>query len=205
MMTPLSRFPTASTMMSVKAIEGTRSAQASGIIVLALFVYLGYHIAYVRPGKRVEQIQQQLTETRQRYELQALVVTSLHALEQKRARFAERPDADWLLQEIGQLAKAAGLEVRAVTPFPAQTLGDVTLLRVSLEFTTTYHGLGHFLSRLESHPRFLEVDDLNLTAQGSSDGKAQVRLTVSALYMPTEIIVPTSPTPQAVATAHGSW
>ncbi len=187
-----------STEMDASPRGGGLSTLTSGLVILALCAYFGYHVAYVRPGKAVELIQQQLTEARQKHELQQVVVSSLYALEQQRTRFAERADPDWLLQEISQLTKAAGLEARAVSPHPAQTRGDVTVLRVSLQFSATYHELGRFLSRIESHPRFLQVDDLQLIARGAESGHADVRLTLSTLHVPPELIVGFPPAREAL-------
>lgn len=188
--------------MSAPPRGGTASTVLSGFVILALCAYFGYHIAYVRPGKAVEQIQQQLTEARQKHELQQVVVSSLYALEQQRTRFAERPDPDWLLQEISQLTTVAGLEARAVSPHPALTRGDVTVLRVSLQFRATYHELGRFLGRIESHPRFLQVDDLQLIAQSAESRHADVRLTLSTVYVPPELIVGFPPASHVMARAH---
>lgn len=191
--------------MNAPSPDGTKPALVSGIIVLALFAYFGYHMAYVRPREAVAQVQHELTEAREQHELQTLVVTALQVLEAQRARFAERPDSDWLLQEVSRLTKSAGVDVQAVNPFAAQARGDMTVLRVSVEFSATYHELGRFLSRVESHPRFLQVDDVQLTSQGSSNNRANIRLTLSTVFMPPEMTVPVSPSAQAVVFAREEW
>lgn len=157
----------------------------SGIIVLAFSSVAGYHMGYVRPKGIAQQIRQQLTEARQEQRLREHVAAALSTLEQRRPALAQRPDPGWLLQEVGRLTKDAQLEVSSITPHPPSAVGEgVTLLSASLQFTTTYHQLGHFIARLEGHERFLRVDELQMTPNGGQPGQVDVRLMISTVVLP---------------------
>ena len=161
-----------------------RPARVSGIIVLACAGYFGYHIAYVRPRETLQQVEQQLEEARQEQELRQQVAQSLNVLDQQRQRFAPRLDPDWLLQEVGKLAREAGVEVASLSPQTTQQGGEFTQLAVTLQFESTYHQLGQFLSRIERAPQSIRVDDLDLTPERGNTGTAKIRLVLSTLYVP---------------------
>lgn len=155
----------------------------SGVIVLALGGYFGYHIAYVRPLDSIEQIHQQLEEARQTQTLRTHVASAIITLEEPRQRLALRPDSTWLLQEVGKLAEEAGIQVASMTPRPPQPRGEATFLSVLLQFTASFHELGQFLNRIESHERFIRVDRVEVTPQAGASGKAQMQVALSALYL----------------------
>ena len=156
----------------------------SGIIVLALSGYVGYDVAYVRPREAVERIQQQLKEAREEQALRTRVALSLQTLEQKRTQLALRPDPDWFLTEVGAVTKEAGIQVTSISPQSPKPGADGTALFVSLQVITTYHQLGRFLSRLESRPRLIRVDQLDVTPEQGFSGKVRVHLVLRTLYVP---------------------
>ncbi len=162
-----------------------KPAVVTGIIVLALGSYFGYHVAYVSPGKSLEQVQLQAKEAEQEQELRAQVAASLKALEQARRKFAQRSDSDWLLQEVSKLGQEAGFQVTSITPQAPQKIGEYTQLAVSMQLETTYHQLGRFLSRIERTDSVIHVDDLDVTVPPRGEtGRIQVRLVLSALHVP---------------------
>ncbi len=159
----------------------------SGIIVLAFSSLAGYHMGYVRPEGIAQQIRQQVTEARQEQQLREQVAAALSFLEQQRPVLAERSDPGWLLQEISRLVEDAQLEVKSITPHPPSSAGEgMALLSVSLQFTATYHQLGHFIARLERHSRFLRIDELQVTPNPNNTraGSVDVRVMVSSLSIP---------------------
>ena len=166
----------------------------SGIIMLALAGYVGYHSAYVRPRKSVERIHQQIKEAREEQALRTRVAVSLQTLEQHREALALRPDPDWFLTEVGVVAKEVGLQVTSISPYPPKEGADATVLSVSLRLITTYHQLGRFLSQLESHDRLIHVDSLQITPDQGFSGKTYTNLVLSTLYIP-PVMTSEAPTP----------
>ena len=160
-----------------------KPSMASGIIVLVVAGYLGYHSAYVRPGQERGRIAQQLKEAQQAQEQRVTVASLLGALEQQRKHLAQRPDSDWLLHEVARLAQDAGVEVLSISPQPPLNGDEAISLGVALQCVSSYHQLGHFLSRIEHAERFIRVDELNVTREQGSDGRARAQLVLSTLYM----------------------
>jgi Tfp pilus assembly protein PilO len=147
----------------------------------------------VRPEGFVQQIRRQQTEARQEQQLREDVAAALTTLEQQRPALAEGSDAGWLLQELSRLVKDAHLEVTSITPHPPSTAGEgVAIVSASLQFATTYHQLGRFVARLERHERFLRIDALQITPNVAQPGKVNVRVTVSAVALPSSPIPVTS-------------
>lgn len=155
----------------------------SGIIVLALSGGVGYYMGDVRPRNAVEHLQRQRKEALQEQQLRIHVASLLESLEGAQRLLAPTREADWLLQEVGRLAQESGVKVVSITPHAPRTANELTILSVSVQLAAGYHQLGHFLSRIESYGRLLQVDELNVTAQ-AGDGKAQARLIISAFNVP---------------------
>ena len=158
----------------------------SGTIILAFAAYFGYHDGYVRPQDALGQIAKQRREAEQVRELRTHVAATLTTLEEQRQSLPRKLDSDWLMQEIGRLAREAGLRLTSLTPQSPRQFSDGTLLSVSANFTSSYHHVGQFVSRLESSESLLRVDELELTPDPGRQGNglANIRLLVSTLYVP---------------------
>jgi len=162
-----------------------KPAWVSGVIVLALAGYFGYYNGIYLPNqKRLRKLQEQLTQQQQTQELRAQLAQSLEQVEQFRKRLPPEPETAWLVREVGKLAEDTGLQLTSIIPQTPRQLSELTHLAVAIEFVTSYHTLGEFISRLESSKAFLRVDELGV-ARGADETKpAQVRLIISTLYVP---------------------
>jgi len=158
----------------------------SGTIILAFAAYFGYHDGYVRPQDALGQVAKQRREAEQVRELRTRVAATLTTFEQQRHSLPRKLDPDWLMQEIGRLAREVGVHITSLTPQAPRQFSDGTLLSVSVNFTTSYHNLGQFVSRLESSGALLRIDELELTPDPGRQGTgvANIRLLVSTLYVP---------------------
>lgn len=160
-----------------------KPAVVSGIILLVLGGYFSYHTGYVRPQAQLGRIQQQVREAQQEQDLRTQVAGSLAALEQHRQRLAPKAEPDWLLQEVGKLAREAGIAVHQLSPQPPRQWESLTYLVVTLQFTASYHQLGQFISQIENAERVIWVEEMEVAPERGG-GLAQVRLTLSTLYVP---------------------
>ena len=174
----------------------------SGIIVLVLAGHLGYHTVYLPYQHKVRELQEQFAKQRQTHELQAKLAKSFEALEQLRTVLAAQPDTEWLVRAVGELAEEAGLQLTSIVPQSPKILQEFTRLSVNLQLVTSYHQLGKFISLLERSKSFLKVDDLDIARR--EEGMAQVRMTVSTLYVPSlsSSHVPQSPAGQPTRSAN---
>lgn len=154
----------------------------SGIIVLALAGQLGYHTVYLPYQHKVRELQEQVAKQRQTHELQAQLAKSLEELEQLRKVLPAQPDTEWLVRAVGELAEEAGLQLTSIVPQSPQAVQEFTRLSVNLQLVTSYHQLGKFISLLERSKSFLKIDGLDIARR--EEGMAQVKMTVSTLYVP---------------------
>lgn len=155
------------------------------IIVLALVAFFGYKVfshEHARATRLRDAIQHERTLEDRRVQLER----SLELVDAYRKRLAPEAEATWLLQEVGHVATESGVNLSAASPRKPRQLDQFTQLSVALHFTSSYHQLGQFVSRLEAAERFLRVDELTLRMLDpeSPDPQADVELVVSTLYMP---------------------
>ena len=169
-----------------------KPALISGIIVLAVGGYFGYHNAYVGPQEKLERVEQELKEAHEEQSLRTHVASSLQALEERQRRLAPKPDRSLLLQVADRLAQEAGIEITSISPEPHGEWGDFTRVAVSLEFTATFHELGHFLSGVERAEPSIRIEHLDLSPVRRSEG-ARVRLLLSTLYARSQVMASEAP------------
>jgi len=155
----------------------------SAIFVLALGGYFGYHTLHVRPGKALATVHEQLEEARREQELRKTLASSLKTLQQKRQHLAPKAEPEWLLQEVGRLAKEVGIEVVSLSPQASRKSGELSAFSVSLQCRASYHQLGRFLSRIEHHNPFIRVDELSVEPNRAAGDEAGVRLLLSTLFV----------------------
>lgn len=89
----------------------------------------------------------------------------------------EANDISSFLEILIDKAKAAEISFVRMQP-QTETVGqDFTLLPVLLEFSTTYHALGQFLSSLERLPHMFRVNRLAIEAKDG--GKLDIKLLIT--------------------------
>ena len=155
------------------------------IIVLALVAFFGYKVFnhyHARATRLRDAIQHERVLEDRRVQLER----SLGLVEAYRTRLAPEAEATWLLQEVSHVATEAGVNLSSASPHKPRQLDQFPQLSVELHFTSSYHQLGQFVSRLEAAEPFLWVDELTLRLRDpeSQDPQADVELVVSTLYMP---------------------
>ena len=160
----------------------------SGLMVAAFASQIGYQ-GYREDQREIEQVRAQWQEAQQAQALRATVAKSLDEVARFRKRLPPEPETAWLIREVGRLAESAGVELTSITPQTPRQFQDVTYLAVALRLSTSYHTLGKFLATLESARDFLRVDELEVQQQAggasaAASRPAQVKLTVSTLYVP---------------------
>ncbi len=155
----------------------------TGVVLLALAGYVGYHALYLPLQKTLRGLQGQLQESQQTYDLRKGLANSLEKLKTLRQRLAPNAETEWLVREVNRLAESVGIKPPlSITPQRPAKLQEFTSLAVTVEFDTTYHQLGQFISSLERAESFLRLDEFQLMP--SERGAARVRLTVSAVHLP---------------------
>ena len=155
----------------------------SGIILLALGGFVGYHKIYVIDQQAIYQIGRESQQVQDVQRVRVHLAESLERAETYRTHLAPHADVDWLVQEMSRIARETGVQLSQIDPQRPRDIDGYTQLSESLQFTSSYHTLGHFLSKLESSDRVIQVDQLTLAHSPSEADRADVRLQLSAFYV----------------------
>jgi Tfp pilus assembly protein PilO len=104
-------------------------------------------------------------------------------------RIALADQVSWLIEEISRLASQQKVRIFQIKPLrgvPLATAARRTAQRsspaegspmlIDLDISAGYHQLGRFLAKLENHPVFLEVNELNIQPDSQSSLEHQVKL-----------------------------
>jgi Tfp pilus assembly protein PilO len=156
----------------------------SGAIVLALAGHFGYHHIYLKGQEEIRQARDVLQKAQALGGGKSQLASSLWVAEEYRKQLAPEGDVDWLVQEVGRIAQEAEVQLAAISPQRPRDIDGYTHLAVSLKFASSYHQLGHFLSRLESLPHHIRVEELEVTRADSSEQGIAIQLLLSTLYVP---------------------
>lgn len=159
-----------------------KPALVSGVMIVALTGYLGYHTVYLSGQRKLSALREQLANQQQAQELGGGILRSLKEVAQLHKRLPPAPETEWLLQEVGKIAQQEEVQLISIVPQEPKRLQDVTRLSVALKFVSSYHQLGRFISALENSPLFLWIETLDL-ARGRGS-LAQVEMTVSSVWVP---------------------
>ncbi len=159
-----------------------RPSLLSGALIVALSGFLGYHSIYMRAQAELRALGDQQTHEQKTQEVRAQLAASLNDMERLRKRLPQAPEAEDLMRQVSHLAQESEGQLTALEPQSPASLTDFPRLAVNVQFRSSYHRLGAFLSALESSPMFLKVEDLDVVSMGERE--SQIRLVVSTLYVP---------------------
>jgi type IV pilus assembly protein PilO len=160
----------------------------SGILVFVVGISMGWQRVHAPVEARRSQLTVQLASEREAQAVREQVAKLLGEIDQFRKRLAPEPETAWLVGEVGKLAKDAKIELASIAPQQQKLIQEFTHLSVIVQFSSSYHDLGKFLSVLESSRSFIRVDELSMTPDRSTSKQGQgvqlVKLTLSALHAP---------------------
>lgn len=101
-----------------------------------------------------------------------------------KSKFVSRKEVSNLIQELSEMAMKSGLDLSAVSPGKSEIQVDYEKTILSLQATGNYHQLGDFVSRVESDPRFLKIESLNVFTETHAKGRTLKINLVVAVYQP---------------------
>lgn len=97
---------------------------------------------------------------------------------------SEGQEVSWLIESLNQMAQASSVTLTSMVPASKADLGDYRKLPVGIEASGSYHQIGNFVSRIESDPRFIDVENLRMQSQdrgGQKGGAIRLSMTLAAL------------------------
>ena len=166
-----------------------KPAVVSAVLVLVLAGFMGYAHIYLPAQQKQHQLQDRLNLERETQALKEGIISGLDEIERLRSRLPSKPETEWLLKTVGDIAKAEGVQLDSVALEEPKRLQDAARLAVSLNFHTSYHQLGRFISALENSPKFLWIEAMEVSRHQAT-GAAEVALTVSSMWVPPFAVSP---------------
>jgi Tfp pilus assembly protein PilO len=164
----------------------------AGTIIVALTLVIGYHAVYVPQRAERAQVRLALREEQDYQRTQGEVATLLQEFEQLSERLSPQLATSWLINEVVQLADAAGVQLTTITPQAPQAVAGFTHLGVDLVFSASYHQLGTFLGRIEQAKPFFRLDRVDVSPAGSSgvpveEDEVLIHMMLSTFYPPSPV------------------
>ena len=166
-----------------------KPAMVSAVSILVLAGFVEYAHIYQPAQQKRRQLQDRLNLERQTQALKVGIISGLDEIERLRSRLPSKPETEWLLKAVGDIAKAEGVQLDVVTLEEPRRVQDTARLSVSLSFRTSYHQLGRFISALENSPKFLWIETMEVSRHQAT-GAAEVALTVSSMWVPPFAVSP---------------
>jgi len=163
----------------------------SGILVFVFGAILGWQRVHGPAEARLGEVTKQLAAERETHRVREQVAGLLRETEEFRKRLAPEPDSAWLVREVGKLAEAAQIELTSIAPQSPKPVQEFTGLAVAVQFSSSYHELGRFLSVIESSYAFIRVDELSIAKdlrEHDPDGRPLVKLTLATLHAPAAML-----------------
>lgn len=108
--------------------------------------------------------------------------TLLAELDELRAAVPDEPDLAQFILDANEIASGAGVEFLSIAPSvpAASEAGGPPVITLSISVTGGYFEVLDYLTRLESIPRVVVVDSLNLTPGGSDEGPLEIAVSLTA-------------------------
>ncbi len=157
---------------------GEWQTPAKVVVVLALCAAIAlawYHLLTKDQLARLERLQRQELELRERFENQQAQAANLEALQQQLAameasfgtmvrQLPDRTEVAGLLVDVSQTGLAAGLEFELFQPATEQVQDFYAELPIRVRVTGRYHDFGRFISALAALPRIVTLHDVQVAA-----------------------------------------
>ena len=145
--------------------------------------------------RQLEHIRATMQEEQELLRVQQGIAKHWPIVKQYQLRLPGVSSPDWLVREVTRLAEQAHLQLQSIDPEMSRPYErGATRMAVRIQLESTYHDVGVFLSLLESSPKYIRVEELEMhPAKGLSDITADmdlkhfltsVRMVLSTLYLP---------------------
>lgn len=111
-------------------------------------------------------------------------IKRIAALETKAASyrrlFADPKALTALTDVMNQLAAESGLALVSLSPSPIGRIGNYSVIRYTIDLAGTYHEIGQFAARVESHTPFLRMEGLRIESAEPGKDELKAQMLISA-------------------------
>ncbi|MFH1777077.1 MAG: type 4a pilus biogenesis protein PilO [Candidatus Omnitrophota bacterium] len=147
------------------------------IIIVIIGILFGGYIIYTN---RIAEIQN-LRNAQEKERLRNHVGKLQEAYDRCQQNLPEVKETAWLLGRVAKIANENRIKLEAIKPKPMLREKDYLKFSIELDIKCTYHELGSFISRLESHKKFIRVDKLAVNVIKEKPSEADEKKDTSPL------------------------
>jgi len=166
------------------------------ILISLLIIFVSFSMAksiYQNQTAEIKKIKESISEEQQKGALLKRIAETESKIKRYSRGLPSTKENRWLLGQLSSIADQTGVSLISISPQLPKEGDKYVLLSVAVEIRCNYDQFGNFISRLESSPQLIRLDDVQLTVirePGESlDLAAQVKplanvkLIVSTLYL----------------------
>jgi Tfp pilus assembly protein PilO len=129
---------------------------------------------------RQEQLESKYLRARRNLLMRESVAEAREAYQREiSSQGSEQEEQSFLLREIERLSRDLPIRIRGMRPLPSEDKGFYKRFAVSMEIEASVENTMQFIHTIESSPRLLRVESLQLTADGKKRGWLLARALVS--------------------------
>ncbi len=166
------------------------------ISISLLIMFVSFSMAksiYQNQTAEIKKIKESISEEQQKSLLLKRIAETESKIKRYSHLFSSTKENRWLLRQLSSIADQTGVSLISITPRLPKEGDKYVLLSVVAEIRCDYDQFGNFISKLESSPQLIRLDDVRLTViRESREGLdlaaqlkplANVKLIVSTLYL----------------------
>ncbi len=166
------------------------------ILIGSLILFVSLLMAnstYQKQTAEIENIQKDIAEEQQKGAVLTRIAVTESIIKRYSQYLPSAKDNQWILGQLGDIADQIGVSLISISPRPPKEGDKYVLLSVDAEIRCDYNQFGNFISKLESSPQLIRLDDVQLTVIRESrdnidmaaqmEPLAKVKLIVSTLYL----------------------
>ena len=166
------------------------------ILIGSLIVFVSLLMAnsiYQKQTAKIKNIQKDITEEQQKGTLLTRIAVTESIIKRYCQYLPSTKERQWFLGQLSNIADQTGVSLISISPRLPKEGDKYMSLSVDVEIRCDYNQFGNFISKLESSPQLIRLDNVQLTViRGSGDNidmaaqtkpLASVKLIVSTLYL----------------------
>ena len=166
------------------------------ILISSLIVFVSLLMVnsiYRKQTAEIKNIQKDIAEEQQKGAFLTRIAVTENIIKRYCQYLPSAKENRWLLGRLSNIADQVGVSLISISPRLPKEEDKYVSLSVDAEIRCDYDQLGNFISKLESSPQLIRLDDVQLTVIRESGDNiniaaqmkplAKVKLTVSTLYL----------------------
>jgi Tfp pilus assembly protein PilO len=149
-------------------------------VVCVVGCLLGWH-AFIRSDlATIEVLKKKMALEQKKHQMSQTIQTHVAAIKSYDPFLSPSEEVSWAIEDITGIALDSGLSITSMSPADPQKGVYLNKLLLKVEADCGYHEMGRFVSRLESHSKFLKMNQLSLK-RGKQGSKLKASMLIEML------------------------